>query len=267
MAVVMVVVDNSLGEEGRGVVAAMQSTFPIPLHYECEPRRGISMARNRALDVAARRDAQYVAFVDDDEQVDADWLVNLLGYARSIGGNSIVHGEVIAVVPEGTPAPIARRLQSRSIPTGTRLKVCATNNVLIPMRIVRQHGLRFDERYALTGGEDTAFFLEAAKHAEIHQCREAVVHEAICPSRATLGWLSRRRYRCGLQSVDFDPRARRPIGEPYRLVTRLVRCGLALAIARHEWALDLWLKACVSAGVCGGMLGLRYIEYRETHGS
>ncbi len=43
-----------------------------------ETNIGISNARNRALEYAIQGDADFLVFVDDDEQVEADWLVKLV---------------------------------------------------------------------------------------------------------------------------------------------------------------------------------------------
>src|SRR3546814_12271773 len=59
-----VIVDNSADSEARVQVAAAAERFPWPLHYVAEPRRGITFARNAALDTAAAQDCAFVAFID-----------------------------------------------------------------------------------------------------------------------------------------------------------------------------------------------------------
>jgi succinoglycan biosynthesis protein ExoM len=263
----VLVVDNSSERTAEPIVAGQQQSFPVPLRYECEPRRGISMARNRALDLARRNGADYLVFIDDDEHADRNWLASLYGFAVASGPDHIIHGDVRAELPPGTPSHIAHCFQAPQLSTGTILRTCATNNVIIPMGLVKKHDLWFDERYALTGGEDTAFLLAASRAgAIIRQCREAVVYETIPESRATLRWLSRRRYRNGIQSLAFDNPGRRASSAPRKLLSRLWRSGIALLRGRRRDAVDLWLKACVSAGMCSGMVGLRFNEYRQNHG-
>ncbi len=43
--------------------------------------------------------SDYLVFIDDDEWVEPDWLVNLYGYCKANGGNIIVSGKVISDLP------------------------------------------------------------------------------------------------------------------------------------------------------------------------
>jgi glycosyltransferase involved in cell wall biosynthesis len=68
----IVVIDNApLSDATRQVVAS----FP-GARYCCEPRRGLSAARNTAL---AQANGDVVAFVDDDAVVHPDWLARIGG--------------------------------------------------------------------------------------------------------------------------------------------------------------------------------------------
>src|SRR2546428_9804557 len=70
----VVVCDNDSAESGRAVVSEMSGCFMEPITYCDEPRRSISYARNKALE-NAKGDA--IAFIDDDEFPEKDWLHNL----------------------------------------------------------------------------------------------------------------------------------------------------------------------------------------------
>ncbi|MDO6590694.1 hypothetical protein DS901_05450 [Loktanella sp. D2R18] len=52
-----------------------------------EPRLCVPFARNAVLDHAVERDAKYLVFVDDDEWVSEDWLVNLYTRFAASGAN------------------------------------------------------------------------------------------------------------------------------------------------------------------------------------
>jgi succinoglycan biosynthesis protein ExoM len=263
----LLVVDNTAHRSAEPTVAGFQSAFPVPILYDCEPRRGISMARNRALDLARRRGADFVIFLDDDEQADEDWLVHLLNCAETTGWNHIIHGEVKVDLPPDTPAHLAHYFQNESFPTGWVLDTCATNNVMIPMSLVKQWDLWFDERFGLTGGEDTMFFLEAvARGAVIIQCREAVVRETIPKSKATLVWLSRRRCRNGIQSVEIRGSSKRLMPTLFRVTSQFLRCIVAALRGKKDRALQLWLKASTSTGIICGLVGIRINEYDNPHG-
>jgi GT2 family glycosyltransferase len=263
----VVVIDNTAQRSAEPIVTGLQKTFPVPLHYDCEPRRGISMARNRAMDAAKHRKADHILFLDDDEQADRNWLISLCDFARSTGWEAIIHGQVIADLPPDTPSYLARYFQTEPFPTGSKLKICATNNVMIPMDVVNRFGLRFDERFGLTGGEDTAFFLEAvSRGAVIFQCNEARVCETIPKSKATLSWLSRRQCRNGIQYIELWGMPKALIPTLYRATSRFLRSGVAALRGRNERAADLWLKAWSSTGILYGLIGIRINEYNKTHG-
>src|SRR5215212_5180303 len=67
----VVVVDNNSSDDTAAVVARLQPGYPVPLRYLHEPRQGKSRALNTGL---ASIRAAFVAFTDDDVQVEPGWL-------------------------------------------------------------------------------------------------------------------------------------------------------------------------------------------------
>src|SRR5690348_15043491 len=59
----VIVIDNDATCSAMPVVSASRSGA----FYIAEPRRGIAYARNRGLSLAARLEADWIAFIDDDE--------------------------------------------------------------------------------------------------------------------------------------------------------------------------------------------------------
>jgi glycosyltransferase involved in cell wall biosynthesis len=68
----LVVVDNEESPNNKEIVTKFGA------HYVHEPRRGISYARNRALQEAVSISSDWVAFVDDDQEPLRDWLSSLI---------------------------------------------------------------------------------------------------------------------------------------------------------------------------------------------
>lgn len=66
-ALAVIIVDNSPEAEAREQVTKAAQDFNWPLLYVSEPRRGITFARNAALEKATALDCDFVAFIDDDE--------------------------------------------------------------------------------------------------------------------------------------------------------------------------------------------------------
>src|SRR4051795_1549722 len=89
--------------------AAHRATAPGPI--EDEPRLGLSIARNRALDWAAAFGAPAIAFVDDDAVVEHGWWRALVARWEAAADDVGVIGGPIrprwpGTPPAGIPAPL-----------------------------------------------------------------------------------------------------------------------------------------------------------------
>ena len=77
----VIVVDNNSTDGTRQTVdKIMADGFPFVLRYVFEPNQGLSHARNRGADEAS---GLYIAFMDDDERIDEDYLARLEPAFRS----------------------------------------------------------------------------------------------------------------------------------------------------------------------------------------
>lgn len=262
------VVDNDPARSAEPVVAELISSFPLPLDYCLEPRRGIPFARNMCIQEAHRLEADYLVFIDDDEWVEADWLIQLYGYACSVGGTAIISGKVVSQLPPDADPNLSNFFKRKHYSTGERRRYCATNNVLIPITVTRDHGLRFDEGRPFAGGEDTLFFTEAtARGFDILSCAEAVVYEGIPANRLSLRWLSRRKYTVGItqavqKEITGQPRMRIIISGIVQLLAALPMSLVFFLLGQKLKCYRSWLKACRSAGIIGGVLGAEASFYR-----
>lgn len=70
----IVVADNDAAESGREIVAEVAGLSAVPIHYCVESARNIALARNRAIAAAT---GDWIAFIDDDEVPNPDWLLRL----------------------------------------------------------------------------------------------------------------------------------------------------------------------------------------------
>ncbi len=208
--VALLVVDNDAAGSGRPTFEAWQDRIPAA-RYVVEPRTGIPVARNRAVDEAMAAGADALCFIDDDEVPETDWLVRLVEAWRRSGAQ-LVGGPVgVAAPPHGATwwqrlmnASLAARadrkfrLTAEAAARGGRYTI-VTNNWLCDLRWLRSKGLRFDERLLMTGGSDTAF----CRSAVAAGCRkawaaDAVVHETIPADRLTARY---QLHRGGSQSI------------------------------------------------------------------
>src|SRR6266540_2958417 len=70
----VVVVDNDRCQSAQQVVQAFRKGSDLDVHYHTEPEQNIALARNRAVENAT---GDFVAFIDDDEFPETDWLLTL----------------------------------------------------------------------------------------------------------------------------------------------------------------------------------------------
>jgi succinoglycan biosynthesis protein ExoM len=193
----IVVVDNDPDGSARPFVTSFTAERGIAVHYENEPTPGISAARNLAL--ASARDRDVLVFIDDDERPTTAWLASLLDTYRKHRSAAVV-GPVISQF-EGEPDRWVKagRLFSRPrMPTGTRVELAATNNLLLDLHQVRALGLGFDPRFGLSGGGDTMFTGELQRAGGMMVWSdEAVVIDIVPPNRSTIRWVLSRAVRTG----------------------------------------------------------------------
>jgi succinoglycan biosynthesis protein ExoM len=188
----IVVIDNDEKASAWATVrGASSSSFPIS--YVVEPRKGLSVARNRALELAR---GSWLALIDDDEIATPGWLFQMFTCARRFGADAVIG----SVFPKfAAPAPqwlVNSPFYDRLLPpTGSRLGMAHahTASALLRAEFVRSNGLRFDETFNVTGGEDSDFFLHfIEKRGLIVSCCEAVVYEHIPPERMTAEYVVQR---------------------------------------------------------------------------
>ena len=268
----VIVVDNDAAGSARSVVERFQQAqCAFELRYDIQPRKNISLTRNRTVELATR---EWLAFVDDDERAPDFWLARLAAAVEEYSADGVL-GPVDPVVPQSAPSWIRRgrfydfpRMKTGSVVPPNRLRF---GNLLLRAASVKSMDVIFDPAYGLTGGEDGDLLSRMTlRGARIIWCDEALVHEPIEQSRLSLKWLLRRSLRGGQDfarhslSGRYGPR----IAGRARLFARaLVQLVVAAAIAvvvlplgRHHSA--HWLtRASANVGKLSIFLGWHYREY------
>jgi hypothetical protein len=257
-----VLVDNDPAASAR---AALLGSGLAGLHYVHEPRRGIPVARNRALDEARTLGADLLCFIDDDEVPDADWLERLLEAWRRTGAQLIGGPVEVLPAPEGASAwqrfvnaSLAGRMRQKNRRTaaaaeaGRRFTV-VTNNWLGDLGYFADKGVAFDETLLVTGGSDTMFHAHARRAgASTAWAADAVVRETMPLDRLTLRYQLKRGAMQSMQNFRLSsPRlTARAVAEaalmaPLRLLTGVLLLvipiyGIAspvIAVRSIGWAL------------------------------
>lgn len=204
--ITIVVVDNDPAASARAVIAEFLSKR-YRMRYRVESRPGVSHTRNTAIEAA--RTADFVAFLDDDEEPSAAWLDELLNVESAFGA-PIVAGPIVPRFEHTPPQWMldGRFFQRKRYPTGTRIVSTSVGNVLISSRLLHAISpLWFDPRYSLSGGEDTHFFRRcAALGCPITWADDAIAYETVPDSRLSVGYLVARARNGGNHwtRVDLD---------------------------------------------------------------
>jgi succinoglycan biosynthesis protein ExoM len=194
----VIVVNNDPTEEGRRAFEAIEVPANLVVSLLHEELPGIAAARNRILDAADGFD--FLAFIDDDEVADPEWLAELLT-TQAQHGAGMVTGPVRYVFSPSVPswAILGNFLMAHDSDAVQTVPVASTNNLLIDLRALRSTGpLRFDERFGITGGSDIMLTRSfTARGGVIVWCPYARVQEWVGATRATNKWLMRRAIRGG----------------------------------------------------------------------
>ena len=125
-----VVVDNSSDAGERETVAHRQNG-DVPVLYVHEPRAGIPVARNAALEAAKTLTPDWIVFIDDDEIAPPDWIARLHACAVHYGAD-VTSGWVVQV--ETAAEAASAGAQSWKVPNASGeardRPTCPTCNVI-----------------------------------------------------------------------------------------------------------------------------------------
>ena len=269
----VIVVDNDPAGSARAVCETVGREIGWPVRYVREMRPGIAPARNQAV-LAAGSHADFIAFIDDDEAAEPLWLDELLS-VQAAHDADVVGGPVLPRFAPEAPAWVTGSglFERRRRPTGAPIMHTGAGNVLVRARLFRELRRMFDERLALTGGEDTHFFLDAALRGhKLVWADQAVAYEFVPATRATARWILGRAYRVGTTwsfcERDLNPSAWTLSLRLAKGVGRIAH-GLLLLPTSLLSGRSALLRAvgriCMGAGNVAGAVGVRYEEYRRAH--
>lgn len=254
----VIVIDNDDTPSAREVVESTAKETGLDVLYRHVPGANISIARNGGLDAAT---GDWIAFLDDDEIVEPDWLTALTDQAEATGADA-VFGHSRAIYGPQTPDwMVEGDFHSQfAAPRGDVVETGHTCNALLRWGDAPWRAERFEIARGRSGGEDTEFFFRlrnmGARYAIADQ---SIVREEVPAPRLSLSWLMRRRYRIGQSyaAVVQSPAARLRLFAT--AAVKSVYCYLrALSAWPNMARRAFWLmRGTMHAGVCAGCLRLR----------
>lgn len=198
--------------------------------------RNVSRARNACLDAAQ---GKWLLFVDDDESVASDWIEQHLAVAREFGADA-VFGPVYHLYPASAPEwfkaadPLFQDWRWHE--TGRRVVTGRTGNTLLRRDTVEQLGLRFDEAFGTSGGEDDEFFRRmGAADARMVVTDRARAWEVVDEDRANAAYIVARSQRSGQTHAMVALRGKGAIGSGVfaaAAIAKLAISGVGFAVTR-----------------------------------
>lgn len=195
----IIVVDNASTDNTPEVIAQIANSSDRPVRYVREPRQGPSAARNRGI---AEAKGEWLAFVDDDERADPDWLLELLAMTAKKGVR-VVGGAVQLISSEASAQPLSPHLEQVLAPGGRRKYECRftpkhalnSGNQMLHRSVFDEIGV-YKESWT-EGGEDTELFTRLySAGVEAWYTPKAIVLHLVPPYRMSAGyvqWLSLRQ--------------------------------------------------------------------------
>lgn len=195
----ILVADNDKEKSAEKIVQKFKGILPV--HYTADPRQGLSNIRNKALKEAEKLGASHIAFIDDDEIADKNWLVNHIDFYNKFENIYISSGPTYKKFHEDYPDYIINNVLFSTVSSkqlGELKKTCASGNVFLPLDIVEKNNIYFCEKFNFSGSEDTDFFSRLREAGyNIGWNFNAINFEIIDKERASIKWILKRSFHNG----------------------------------------------------------------------
>jgi glycosyltransferase involved in cell wall biosynthesis len=261
----VVVVDNDDSESAKAVVDAFSARDTVPVSYDVEPERGFALVRNRAVENAQ---GVHIAFIDDDEYPDAEWLYRLYMALKEHKADGVL-GPVIPDYESEPPKWLikGRLCERETFKTGTIIRnhiYTRTGNVLLDRSLFLGSSSPFDPQFGKTGGEDTDFFSRMIDRGKkFVWCDEAPVWELVPKERMGKTYLLKRALMRGfINSRKVSGLSRTSLKSVVAVVLYTAALPFCLLLGQHVFMKYL-IRDCDHIGKLLGILGMAPVEHRS----
>src|SRR6266403_5629896 len=252
----IVVADNDRLRTAEAVMSAFASVSRIPVKYCVEPRQGIPLVRNKAIENA---NGDFVALIDDDEFPTSTWLLTLFTACIEYGVDGVL-GPVKRHFDQEPPKWIVKgNFYERVVyPTGTVLdkEQGRTGNVILNRRIFE--GLEQPFRPEFRGGGDKEFFRRMIEAGyKFIWSADAVAYEVVPPVRWKRTFLLKRAlFRGALVPLHATFGPRNVVKSLIAVPTYSLMLPFALLFGQH-WFMKFLVKLCDHLGMLFALVGIR----------
>ncbi|MCQ9388077.1 glycosyltransferase [Brevibacterium sp. 50QC2O2] len=260
------VVDNDLDQSAQQLCMNWSGGH---IEYIAQPVPGIAATRNAAVEYANGSD--FIVFLDDDEWVEPDWLVELLT-AQEKTDADMVAGPVESVLDASIPdfirsSGIFDRAQRENL---SLLNEAGSGNLLCKYQVFcgRPREAWFQDAFGLTGGSDA----ELTRRLVSEGCRiiwaaNAIATEEVPQSRGTISWLAKRYRRIG--GVDFRLSTPTIFNRGRGVLLGVARVAAGAPVLAGSWVFGRGLNAAAfrrvfrGIGYMEGAVNGGYVEYKR----
>lgn len=251
----IVVCDNDHLRSAEATVSDFAATSRISIKYCVEAQQNISLARNKAIENAS---GDFVAFIDDDEFPEQNWLLNLFDTLNNYHADGVL-GPVKRYFD--TPPPkwlLKSNFYVRAVyPTGTAVnkEEGRTGNVLLKRQLFDDSTRPFKPE--LRVGEDKEFFRRMidSGHRFIWSA-EAVAFETVPPVRWKRSFMLKRAFFRGAH-VPLHPTFgwRKVMKSLVAVPAYALMLPVALLLGQHRF-MTLLVKLCDHLGLLLAVVGI-----------
>ena len=261
----VIIADNDIEQTVRKDIEKIAIDLGMNLTYVHAPSQNISIARNACL---SNCKTKWLVFLDDDEIACDIWLSEL--YKTAIKENAdVILGPVKSVYLQGTSDWIIKCDFHSTMPVFVNgvIETGYTGNTLLNLASTQIKNRIFDLKLGRSGGEDTDFLSKAFKEgAKIVFSPRAIAYEDVPISRASLSWLSQRKFRVGQSyagTLINEHDSLIGIGINFlKAFGKFAMCMMmSLIFIMSSSKKYLWfLRGCLHLGVISKLLGKKEIQ-------
>ncbi len=256
----IVIVDNDKLQSASQTTSTYASHTKIKISYYVEPEQNIALARNKALENAV---CDFVAFIDDDEFPENQWLLNLYNSIHHYQSDGIL-GPVLPYFEKEPPRWVLKgRFFERPAHSSGHILPwinTRTGNVLLKKAIFKTGQKWFDPAYG-SGGEDRDFFRRMIEAGHVFVwSNEAPVFEIVTPNRWDKKIIIKRALLRG--KVAFSASKSKPLSVIHSCAAVVIySLGLPIffILGQHIFMKYL-VKGCDHLGIVAAFLGIDLIK-------
>jgi len=200
----ILVLDNSRTNNSYKIIKKFNEKQILKIYQYHEKKRGIVYARNKCLQIARKFKPNYVAFIDDDCEVDKNWLKNIYKLLITTDADVLTGPQLYGGKNKKNYTSLFEKKYKKKL---LRVKWAASNNVLFKFDILKQEkNIKFDKNLNKFGmGEDQLFFSIINKIGyKIYWSKNIMVTERLHPHRSSINWIKERSKRLGILGHYLD---------------------------------------------------------------